>query len=88
MSNLMAELLYHIWLRFEKVVAWWLQHQKGSEVIIREVWIHKRETAQGYLGTALVYKGPPNRVLRILDLAMWYSVFGQLILWRTKKGDW
>jgi len=80
-------MLYQIWLRFEKLEAWWLQHKKGGEIVIRESWWARREAAGGYLGTETRYR-PTPKLLRLLELLVWYSPLGQLIVWRAKRGDW
>lgn len=80
------ELIYQIWIRYERFIAWRMERAKGGDVVIREVWIHKRECAAGYLGMPLDYK-PQSKISRFFDLLLWYSPLGQLIVWRIKKSE-
>lgn len=87
MREFLVEALYHIWVRYERFVAWRMKRAKGGDVIIRESWIHRREAAQDSLGTPLDYK-PQSKISRFFDLLLWYSPLGQYMVWRIKKSDW
>lgn len=87
MSRILVELLYRFWLYFGKFMAWKMRRAKDREPEYREYWVHRRQAAEGYMGTETRYR-PTPKAIRLLDLLVWYSPLGQLIVWRTKRSDW
>lgn len=85
--GILVEPLYRFWLYLGKFMAWRVRRAKDHEPEYREYWVHRHQAAEGYLGTETRCR-PTARIFRLLELLTWYSPLGQLIVWRTKKGDW
>ena len=87
MKDFLLELLYHTWLRYEKLVVWWWGHTRKEEHEERVVWKYRRECPEGIRGYANETK-PQGLLSRMFNELLWRIGCVTGIVRRIERGDW